>query len=341
MTQAPAVSAAIPTAMHALEVQGLSADCSRCHLVEKRVPRPGPGEVLVRIEAAGIGFPDLLMTRGEYQLKPPLPFVPGMEAAGTVALAGEGVEGFAPGQRVLAGGKTGGLAGYGVYPAEALMDLPDALDFAHAAALRAAYLTAWVALVRRGAAQKGEWLLVHGAAGGVGLAAVDLARHLGLRVIAVASDAGKRAAIRELYAPEHVIDPAAGIREQVLEITGGRGVDIVYDPVGGDAFDASTRCIAFNGRLLVIGFAAGRIPTIGANIPLIKGFSVVGVRAGEFSRRFPELGAEDSRTIVRLAAEGAIRPHVDRALPLDQWRTAFESMRSRTVVGRTVLLPHG
>lgn len=330
----------LPPTMTVLQVRGLSDDLSRCTLAEVPVPRPGPGEVLVRIEAAGIGFPDLLMTRGEYQFKPPLPFVPGMEAAGTVALAGEGAGRFVPGRRVIAGGKTGALAGYAVYPADALMDLPDGLGFEPAAALRAAYLTAWVALVRRGMARAGEWLLVHGAAGGVGLAAVDLARHLGLRVIAVATDPAKRAAIQRLYMPDHVIDPATGIREQVLEITGGHGADVIYDPVGGDAFDASTRCIAFNGRLLVIGFAAGRIPTIAANIPLIKGFSVVGVRAGEFSRRFPQLGAEDAATVIRLAAVGAIRPHVDRALPLADWRAAFEAMNARTVIGRTVLLPH-
>lgn len=330
----------IPTEMQAVQVQGLSQDLSRCHLVEMRVPRPGPDEVLVRIEAAGIGFPDLLMTRGEYQTKPPLPFVPGMEAAGTVVAVGEGVTSFAAGQRVLSGSKTGGLAGYGVFPASTTMALPDKLDFPQAAALRAAYITAWVALVRRGQAQAGEWLLVHGAGGGVGLAAVDLARHLGLRVIASASNAEKRAAIARLYSPEHVIDPAAGIREQVLDITGGRGADLVYDPVGGDAFDQSVRCIAFHGRLLVIGFASGRIPALAANIALIKGFSMVGVRAGEYSRRFPEHGAEDAARIIQLAAQGAIRPHVDRALPLSQWREAFEAMSNRSVVGRTVLLPH-
>ncbi|MDE2561215.1 MAG: NADPH:quinone oxidoreductase family protein [Sphingomonadales bacterium] len=327
--------------MQALEVQALSRDFSGCHFVEMPVPRPGPGEVLIRIEAAGLGFPDLLMTRGEYQVKPPLPFVPGMEAAGTVVALGDGVTGLREGQRVLSGAKTGGLAGYGVFPASATMALPDALSFPEAAALRAAYVTAWVALVRRGQAQAGEWLLVHGAAGGVGLAAVDLARHLGLCVIAVASNAEKRATIARLYAPEQVIDPGEGIREQVLEITGGQGVDLVYDPVGGDAFDQSVRCIAFNGRLLVIGFASGRIPALGANIALIKGFSMVGVRAGEYSRRFPDRGAEDSGTIVRLAAEGVIRPHVDRALPLSRWREAFDAMASRAVVGRTVLLPHG
>lgn len=336
MTQA----LSLPIEMQALQVQGLSQDCSRCHLVEMRVPRPEPGEVLIRIEAAGIGFPDLLMTRGEYQVKPPLPFVPGMEAAGTVVALGEGVSGFAEGQRVLSGSKTGGLAGYGVFPASATMALPDALPFPQAAALRAAYITAWVALVRRGQAQPGEWLLVHGAAGGVGLAAVDLARHLGLRVIACASDGEKRKAIERLYAPEHVIDPAAGIREQVLDITGGHGADLVYDPVGGDAFDQSVRCIAFDGRLLVIGFASGRIPALAANIALIKGFSMVGVRAGEYSRRFPEKGAEDAATVVRLADEGVIRPHVDRALPLSEWREAFKAMANRLVVGRTVLLPH-
>lgn len=325
--------------MQALEVSTLTPDLTGLGIVARPVPEPGDGQVLVRIEAAALGFPDLLMTRGGYQAKPPLPFVPGMEAAGTVVAAGAGAE-WEKGARVIVGGLTGGCAQFGVHATDAIVSMPDALSFPEAAALRAAYLTASVALVRCGAAQPGQWVLIHGAAGGVGLAAVDLARALGLRVIAVASSEDKRRRIADLYAPEHVLAGPVGFREAVLDITGGRGADLVYDPVGGDAFDESTRCIAFGGRLLVVGFASGRIPDIRANIPLIKGFSVVGVRAGEFGRRFPDLGRENVAAIVRLAGEGRIRPHVHAALPLSHWREAFEAMETRTVIGRTVLLPH-
>ena len=327
------------TMMRALQVQQLSTDLGGVALID--VPRPVvvSGTALVRIEAAALGFPDLLMTKGLYQTKPPLPFVPGMEGAGTVVEAGEGCP-FRVGDEVIVGGLTGGVAQYGVFPAANLMAKPARLTMEAAAALRAAYLTAWVALVRRGIAQAGEWLLVHGAAGGVGLAAVDLGKALGLKVIATASTLQKRAAIASLYAPDHVIDPAEGLRDQVLELTGGRGADMIFDPVGGEVFDQSTRCIAFDGRLLVVGFAAGRIPQIGANIPLIKGFSVVGVRAGEYGRRFPERGVENVASILELAAAGTIRPHIHQAYVLDDWRGAFEAMESRSVVGRSVILPH-
>ena len=325
--------------MRALAVNQLSPDFSGCTLVERPIPQPGPGEVLVRIEAAALGFPDLLMTRGGYQAKPPLPFIPGMEVAGIVVAIGAGVTDFAPGMAVIAGGLTGGVAQFAVYPAEALMPKPAGLSFAQGAALRAAYLTAWVALVRRAVVVPGEWLLVHGAAGGVGLAAVDLARSLGLRTIAVASGEARKAAIARAFAPEHVIDPGPGFRDKVLEITRGRGVDVVYDPVGGDVFDESTRCIAFAGRLLVVGFAGGRIPTLSANIALIKGFSVIGVRAGEYGRRFPDLGRGNVAAIRQLAEEGAIAPQVHAELPLGRWREGFAAMEDRAVVGRTVILP--
>ena len=243
--------------MLALQVRELGDDLGGLELVELPVPEIGAGEVLVRIEAAALGFPDLLMTRGGYQAKPQLPFVPGMESAGIVVQAAAGSR-WREGDRVITGGLTGGVAQYGAFGDNALMALPDRLTMAQGASLRAAYLTAWVALVRRGQAQAGESLLVHGAAGGVGLAAVDLGVALGLRVIAVASSEPKREAIARLYAPSHVIDGSCGFREQVLALTDGRGADLVFDPVGGDVFDESTRCIAFDGRLLVIGFAAGR-----------------------------------------------------------------------------------
>lgn len=295
--------------------------------------------MLVRIEAAAVGFPDLLMTQGLYQAKPPLPFVPGMEAAGVVVDADDDSS-FSPGDEVIAGAKHGCVAQYGCFDASALMRKPPSLSTPEAASLRAAYLTAWVALVRRGMAQSGEWLLVHGAAGGVGLAAVDLGLALGLKVIAVASSAAKRDSIARLYRPHHLIDGSAGFREQVLDLTGGRGADLVFDPVGGEVFRESTRCIAFDGRLLVVGFASGERPQIGANIALIKGFSVVGVRAGEYGRRFPDRGAENVASILKLAAEGTIRPHVYACHALADWREAFDAMDRRTVVGRSVILPH-
>lgn len=326
--------------MLALQVHELADDLRGMGLVELPVPQVGTGEVLVRIEAAALGFPDLLMTRGGYQAKPPLPFVPGMESAGVVVQTPTGSP-WREGDRVIAGGLTGGVAQYGVFADDALMQLPECLSMAQGASLRAAYLTAWVALVRRGQAQAGEWLLVHGAAGGVGLAAVDLGMALGLRVVAVASSESKRDAIARLYGPAHVIDGSAGFREQVLALTDGRGADLIFDPVGGDVFDESTRCIAFDGRLLVIGFAAGRIPQVGANIPLIKGFSVVGVRAGEYGRRFPERGAENLESIRKLASDGVIVPHVHACFALADWAKAYRAMESRSVIGRSVILPHG
>ncbi|WP_367123166.1 NADPH:quinone oxidoreductase family protein [Novosphingobium sp. 28-62-57] len=325
--------------MRALQVQRLSDDLGGLALVDLPMPVAGAGQVLVRIEAAALGFPDLLMTRGGYQAKPDLPFVPGMEGAGIVLSAPDGSK-VCEGDRVLFGGLTGAVAQFGIFPDASVLPLPDGLSIAEGAALRAAYLTAWVALVRRGRAQPGEWLLVHGAAGGVGLAAVDLGMALGLNVIAVASTLAKRAAIARLYAPHHVIDGADGLREQVLALTGGRGADLIYDPVGGDTFDQSVRCIAFDGRLLVIGFADGRIPQIGVNIPLIKGFSIVGVRAGEYGRRFPERGAENMASILDLVAKGRIRPHVHACFGLDDWADAYRAMQRRDVIGRSVVLPH-
>lgn len=331
---------AMTTTMRALQVRRLSDDLGGLGVMDAPIPQPGAGEVLVRIEAAALGFPDLLMTRGAYQAKPPLPFVPGMEAAGTVVLAPSGGR-WREGDKVIVGGLTGGVAQFGAFAQQAVMPLPQSLSMAEGAALRAAYLTAWVALVRRGLAQGGEWLLVNGAAGGVGLAAVDLGMALGLRVIAAASTQAKRDAITALYAPHHVIDGAPGsLREHVLEITGGHGADLIFDPVGADVFDQSTRCIAFDGRLLVVGFAGGRIPQIGVNMPLIKGFSVIGVRAGEYGRRFPEKGAQNIESILGLAEAGHIHPHVHATYPLDQWASAYRAMEQRTVIGRSVILPH-
>lgn len=326
--------------MQVLEVQALAPDLAGVALVERPMPAPAPGTALVRIEAASLGFPDLLMTEGLYQAKPPLPFVPGMEAAGVVVQTSEGSR-WQAGDKVIVATLTGAVVQYGVFADAALTPLPEGMSFAQGAALRAAYITAYTAIARIGQAQPGETLVVHGAAGGVGLAAVDLGKALGLNVIAVASSAEKREAIERLYAPDHVLAGPTGLREQILELTGGRGADLVYDPVGGDVFDEACRYTAFGGRLLVVGFAGGRIAEVRTNIPLIKGFSVVGVRAGEYGRRFPERGREDMAAVMRLAEEGRIRPHVHCAVPLVDWREAYLAMRERRVIGRTVILPHG
>jgi NADPH2:quinone reductase len=323
--------------MRALLVSELAENHGGCALADLPVPAPGPGEVRVRVRAAGINFPDLLMTRGAYQLKPELPFTPGLEFAGEVDVLGEGVTGWAPGDAVIGGNRFGAMAEYIVVPAAAIRAKPARLSWEESAAFGVAYLTAYVALVRCGQLSRGETVMVHGAAGGVGLAAVDLAKALGAPVIATASSARKREALTKLYAPEAVIAADPGFREQVKAYTGGMGADVIFDPVGGDVFDESTRCIAFGGRLLVIGFASGRIPEVSVNMPLIKGFSVVGVRAGEYGRRFPERGRENLAGIDALAAAGKIRPHVHAALDLADWREGFAMLERREVVGKAIL----
>jgi NADPH2:quinone reductase len=325
--------------MRALIVRELLPDFAGVEVGEVPTPSPGPGQVLLKVKAASVNFPDLLMTRGEYQLKPPLPVTPGLDLAGEVAVLGEGVAAFQIGDAVVGGARLGGFAEYAVLDAAGLSPKPEALSFAEAAAYPAAYLTAYVSLVRRAQVQPGEWVLVHGAAGGVGLAAVDLAKVLGCRVIAASASNEKLAVIEREYAPDAVVNVTGGFREQVKAITGGRGADVIYDPVGGDVFDESVRCIAFDGRLLVVGFTSGRIPTISVNMPLIKGFSVMGVRAGEYGRQFPDKGRENARAVADLAASGKIKPRVHAELPLDQWRAAFDLLANRQVIGKAVIRP--
>ncbi|QZD95210.1 NADPH:quinone oxidoreductase family protein [Qipengyuania gelatinilytica] len=324
--------------MKALQVGSLSPDLSGTGLVDIPCPSRGAGEVLVRVRAASLNYPDLLMTRGDYQFKPEVPFISGLEMAGEV-IAADPDSGFAEGDRVMGGAKTGAFAEQVALPATSLRAIPEGLDFAQAAAMGAAYHTAYVALVELGGLEPGQTVLVHGASGGVGLAACDLARALGATVIAATHREDKLKHLRDIARPSAAILNTGRFREEVSELTDGRLCDLVFDPVGGDVFDESTRCVTFGAKLLVVGFVAGRIPEIAVNIPLIKGFSVVGVRAGEYARRFPERGKRIAAALDKLASEGKITPHIDRTLPLADWREAFEAMERGEIIGKIVLTP--
>jgi NADPH2:quinone reductase len=323
--------------MKALVCRELSEDFSRTGLEDRPMPLPGPGEVRVRVCAASLNFPDLLMLRGLYQFRPDPPFIPGMDFAGVVDAMGEGVSGLAPGQRVAGGVRTGAFAEYLTVAAGAVEPVPDAMTLSQAASYPAAYSTAYVSLVSRARLEAGETLLVHGASGGVGMAAIDVGRILGARVLATTGSLQKREALLA-YGAEAVF-PAPGFRDGVKELTGGEGANVIYDPVGGDVFDESVRTIAFDGRLLVVGFAGGRIAEVRTNMPLIKAFSVMGVRAGEYGRKFPDKGRQVRETIWAWAAEGRTRPSVCAELPLDRWEEAFSLMRDRGLVGKVILTP--
>ncbi|MEQ8378606.1 NADPH:quinone oxidoreductase family protein [Parvibaculum sp.] len=322
--------------MRAMRVHELSENVDVLRMDEVKLPAPGPGEVRLRLKACSVNFPDILMVQGKYQFKPDLPFSPGMEGAGIVAEVGYGVTRLKPGDRVVAGLRVGGFAEEVNVPELACRPIPGSMDFAAAAAYPAAYLTAYVALVCRGHLQKGETLLVHGSTGGVGLAAVEMGKLLGATVIATSASDEKLKIVKERGA-DHVINVSGGFREKVKELTGGRGADVIYDPVGGDVFDESVRCIAWNGRLLIIGFTSGRIPSVSVNMPLIKGFSVIGVRAGEYGRRDPEAGRANIDAIDRLAAEGKIKPHICARFPLERAVDALRMLQERKVVGKVVI----
>ena len=324
--------------MQALRVDRLTDDLSGVTLAEIPEPTRAPGEVRVRVRAASLNFPDLLMTRGEYQFKPEPPFTSGLEFAGEV-LEADPASGFAPGDRVMGGNKTGAFAERACVPADKLSMMPQGMDFPAAAAMGAAYSTAFTGLVELGGLQEGQWVLVHGASGGVGLAACDLARAMGARVIATTGSPDKVGRIAALARPDAVIVAEGRFRDAVADLTDGALADIVFDPVGGDVFDESTRCVAFGGKLMVVGFTSGRIADIATNIPLIKGFSVVGLRAGEYARRFPERGRAIQSAITRLAEAGAITPAIDRTLPLSRWREGFDAMARRELVGKVVFVP--
>jgi NADPH2:quinone reductase len=323
--------------MKALLCRANADDIGTAKIEDVALPELGANDVRIRVRAAAVNFPDVLMIQGKYQHKPELPFVVGGERAGDVIAVGSGLTKLKVGDRVVGGALAGGFAQEAQGPESSYRPIPGSADYAVASAYTTAYLTAYVSLVRRGEMAKGETLLVHGAAGGVGLAAVDLGKVLGATVIATASSDEKRAFLKD-YGADHVL-PSSGFREAVKELTGGRGADVIYDPVGGDVFDESVRCIAFNGRILIVGFTSGRIPTVSVNMPLIKGFSVVGVRAGEYGRKFPEKGRENIAAIDKLLADGKIRPHIHARFPLSQAVDAMHMLTTRKVIGKVVIEP--
>lgn len=324
--------------MRALVCHKLSEDFSGVDIRDVPRPTPGPGEVLLKVRATSINFPDLLLCQGKYQLKLEPPFTPGMDISGIVDAIGDGVTAFAPGDEVCGGARFGGFAEYAIVHADGQQKKPENLSFDQAASYSAAYLTAYVALVRRGRLQAGETLLVHGASGGVGMAAVDVGKLLGATVIATGGSDEKLAQVKS-YGADHVINTGDGFRDKVKDLTGGRGADVIYDPVGGDIFDESVRCIAFDGRLLVIGFTSGRIASVSTNMPLNKGFSVVGVRAGEYGRQFPDRGRENVEQIWTWARDGETRPYVHASLPLDQTIDGFRMLQNRKVTGKLIINP--
>lgn len=300
-------------------------------------PEPGPGEVLVEIHAASLNFPDLLVIRGLYQFKPEPPFVPGAEAAGVVAALGPDVEGVSVGQRVTTVGVAGGFAEYRVVKADSIIPLPDDADFQIAAATTMTYGTSYHALVQRAHLAEGETLLVLGAAGGVGSAAVEIGKSIGATVIAAASSDKKLSFCRNLGADHLVNYENEDLKSRVKELTNGNGVDVIYDPVGGDLSESAFRAIAWKGRHLVVGFSQGDIPRLPFNLPLLKGASIVGIFWGAFTTREPSVAAENLKIIGEMIVEGSLRPHISSVLPLDDVVDAYDLLVSRAVMGKVVL----
>lgn len=296
-----------------------------------------PGQVRIAVRAAGVGFPDLLMTYGKYQFRPDPPFTPGSEWAGEVIEVSADVGNIELGDRVMAGG-LGGLAEQTVADATAMRPLPPALSFEEGACWKSGAITAWHALNDKADVQAGESVLVLGASGGVGLAAVQLAKSKGVTVIGTGSTDAKRAAILAAGA-DHALDPAdPELAAKVKALIGGAGVDAVYDPVGGDLALAATRAIAWGGRYLIVGFASGAIPNFPANHALIKGYSLIGLRAGESGRRDPTLAARTDAALTELAAQGVMRPHISHRFALDQAAEALRAIENREVIGRAVVV---
>jgi len=298
----------------------------------------GAQQVKIGDYACGVNFPDLLIIKGEYQFKPPLPFAPGGEVSGVVLEVGSDVKDFAPGDRVL------GMTGWNGYAEEVVIDsfrcmkIPSSMDYPTAAGLSMTYGTSYHALVQRGQLRKGETLLVHGAAGGVGTAAVEIGKLLGAKVIASGGDDAKLERVRAAYDVDGVVNyRTESLKDRVKALSGGSGADVIYDAVGGDIFEQSLRCINWEGRLLVIGFASGTIPAAKANLILLKGCSVVGVFWGAFSARDPETNRKNFDQLFAWHSEGKLRPLISHTFPLERAADALNAVKNREVVGKAIL----
>ncbi len=305
---------------------------------ELPTPTPSTGEVLVQIKAASLNFPDLLIVQNKYQMKPALPFVPGSEYAGVVQAVGSAVQNLAVGQHVACLSGTGGFATHALAPAKLCMPLPDGFSFVDAAAFIMIYATSHHALVDRAQLRAGETVLVLGAAGGVGTSAIQIAKTMGARVIAAASTDEKCALCKAEGADDTINYSTGNLREAIKTLTQGKGPDVIYDPVGGDFAEAAFRSIAWRGRYLVVGFAAGPIPSLPLNLALLKGASIVGVFWGDFARREPQANAAMMGELAQWYASGKIKPVIDRTMPMGDLKAAYERMGSRQVKGKLVMV---
>jgi NADPH:quinone reductase len=301
--------------------------------------QPAAGQVLLQVKAAAVNFPDVLIIQGKYQYKPPLPFTPGNEVSGVVLAVGEGVQGFRPGDQAIAFSAHGGFAEQMLAPAASLIPMPPGMDFDTAAAMTLTYATSHHAVADRAQLQPGETMLVLGAAGGVGLAAIEIGKVLGARVIAAASSEEKLAVCREHGADVLVNYSTGDLREAIRAATDGKGPDVIYDPVGGDYAEPAFRSIAWRGRYLVVGFANGEIPRLPLNLTLLKGASLVGVFWGEFARREPKANLAAMKQLLGWLAEGKIRPHISARYALADTPRALEAMAARKVTGKVIVKP--
>ena len=309
-------------------------------LEETPIAPVGDNEVKIRVRAAGVNFPDVLMIQGLYQFKPPFPFAPGCECAGDVIEVGAGVTGFKPGDRVVAMTGHGAFAEEVVVRATKCLPLPEDVDYVTGSAFALTYGTSYYALKQRAQLQPGEWLLVHGASGGVGLSAVEIGRAMGAQVIGTGGNDEKLKTVLA-HGAAHVINYAEGeFREEVKTLTGG-GADVIYDPVGGDVFDQSLRCIGWDGRLLVIGFASGRIPSAPANLALLKSCSIVGVFWGAWTERDPAANRANLDELFQWYREGKLKPNVSHTFPLADTADALYALINREVVGKAVVTIDG
>jgi NADPH2:quinone reductase len=298
---------------------------------------PGPGELQVRINARGVQYVDVLMLAGKYQFRPEPPFIPGSEGAGEVTSVGARVDGFKPGDRVMCRQRLGAFAELGNCRAEDCDPIPAAMRLEEAAVFRNVYHTAYHALLQRGRLKAGEWVLIHGAAGGIGLPGIQIAKLYGARVIATASTEEKRAICLEEGA-DYAIDYQAGFRDKVMDLTGGRGVDIIYDPVNGPTFEESLRCLAWGGRILILGFLGGAPALARTNYLLIKGIEAIGVRIGGLNEAHPDVAAANIKTLIELAAQGKLKPRIWRSFPLERAADAVQALIDRQVIGKAVLV---